>query len=417
MNVSWWISHRMRLSAYSGRGLSAGAVIAVCGVALALMVMELTVAVVTGFKHQITHKVMGFDSQIAIGAPYDYSSGELVYYICFSEKLSETIEGFAPGHNPVLALQQPGMIKTDDDFAGMLYVAHDSVYDYEFERGNMVEGVFPDFSEEDSRQKIVISRHTASALGLGVGDRVYSCFFIDGNLKTRRHEVAGIYESNLGEYDNTVVYVSLPALQQIAGIGPDCGSRIEFSGFGLDEINGYASELQNILTVAAQNGDLYELYPVTTVLQTGAIYFNWLSLLDTNVVVIFILMLCVAGFTLVSSLFLIVLDRVNVIGVLRSVGASRRLVSNVFLGLGMRLTLIGMLIGNIFGLGISILQYFTHAIKLDPEMYYLRYVPVEIDVLALICLNIGVLLVAWLVLFIPARAASKMDPTQTMRID
>lgn len=417
MNVSWWISHRMRLSAYSGRGLSAGAVIAVCGVALALMVMELTLSIVTGFKHQISHKVMGFDSQVSIGAPYDYSSGEVVDYICLSDTLTSVIDSFAPGHTPTLALQQPGMIKTEDDFAGTLYVAHDDNYDYTFERGNMIDGVFPDFTLEDNLHKIVISRHLASALGLEVGSRVYSCFFVDGNLKTRRHDVAGIYESNLGEYDKVVVYTSLAGLQKIAGIGDNCGSRIEFSGFETDKIDQVATELQNRLTTAAQNGVLNELYPVTTVLQTGAIYFNWLSLLDTNVVVIFILMLCVAGFTLVSSLFMIVLDRVNAIGILRSVGASRRLITNVFLGLGVRLTLIGMLIGNIFGLGLALLQYYTHIVKLDPEMYYLRYVPVEINPVAFVCLNIGVLLVAWLVLYIPARAASKLDPTETMHID
>lgn len=407
----------MRLSSYSGRGLSAGAVIALCGVALALMVMELTLAVVTGFKHQITHKVMGFDSQVSIGAPYDYSAGEVVDYICLNDTLATVIEGLLPGHLPVLALQQPGMIKTEDDFAGMLYVAHGGNYDYSFERGNMVEGIFPDFSLEENHQKIVVSKHTATMLGLEVGSRVYSCFFVDGNLKTRRHDVVGIYESNLGEYDKVVVYASLSALQQIAGVDPDSGSKIEFSGFDANEIRSVATEMQNGLASAVQSGVLGDLYTVTTVFQTGAIYFNWLSLLDTNVVVIFILMLCVAGFTLVSSLFIIVLDRVNAIGVLRSLGASRRLVANVFLGLGLRLTLIGMLIGNIFGLGIALLQHYTHIVKLDPDMYYLRYVPVEINPFAFICLNVGVLLVAWLVLYIPAKAASRLDPTETMRID
>lgn len=407
----------MSTSASSGRGLSAGAFIAVGGVALALMIMELTIAVVTGFKNQITEKVTGFDSQISIGAPYDYSSGAIVDYIHFSPALAETIKDFAPGHTPSLAMQMPAMIKTDDDFAGMVYVAHDDNYDFSFERGNIVEGSFPDFSAADSRNSIVISRRTADMLGLEVGSKVYSCFFIEGKLKTRRHNVAAIYESNLGEYDKSIVYASLAALQHIAGVDSLSGTRIDYNGFAVDRIDELAGRLQSRLTQAAHSAELNELYPVTTVLQYGAVYFSWLSLLDTNVVVIFILMLCVAGFTLVSSLYMIVLDRVRSIGILRAVGASRRLVSRVFLNMGMRLALVGVAVGNLFGIGLALLQSADKFVRLDPDMYYLRYVPVEIDPLAFVCLNVGVLVVAWLVLFIPARSAAKIDPTEIMRAD
>jgi len=407
----------MRLSSYSGRGVSAGAVIAVCGVAIALTIMELTLSIVMGFKHQITQKVIGFDAQLTIGMPYDYSSGAVVDYVTFTPELKAVVADFSPAHRPSLAMQLPAMIKTDDDFAGMLYVGHDDAYAYDFEKNNLIDGVFPDFSQNVNEQSIVISKQTADALGLAVGSRVYSCFFVDGALKTRRHDVAGIYESNLGEYDRVIVYASLSALQKIAGIDAGSGTRIEYSGFALDSIEPAAIDLQERLSHAVQTGKLDELYPVSTVLRTGAVYFNWLSLLDTNVIVIFILMICVAAFTLVSSLFIIVLDRVGFIGVLRSLGASRSLVVRIFLHLGMRMTAIGVMIGNVFGIGLSMLQSVTHAVRLDPDMYYLRHVPVEIDPLAFVCINIGVFVIAWAVLYIPARAASRIDPTATMRYE
>ncbi|MDE5683428.1 MAG: ABC transporter permease, partial [Muribaculaceae bacterium] len=158
-------------------------------------------------------------------------------------------------------------------------------------------------------------------------------------------------------------------------------------------------------------------YPVQTIEQTGAIYFNWLALLDTNVAVIFCLMLCVASFTLVSSLFILVLDNVPAIGILRSVGASRSLIRSIFVDLGMRIVLRGMIIGNVLGLGLLLIQKYTHIVPLDPEAYYLNCVPVEIRPWGFIALNVGVAVASWLVLWIPARTASSVDPAKTINFE
>lgn len=416
MDACFWISRRLRLSG-TGRSLSAGAVIAVCGIALALMIMELTLAVVTGFKHEISRKVMGFDAQISVGTPYDMSRGASVDFLTLTPALEKTLAGFAPDVKPSLAMQLPGIIKTDDDFAGVVYVGHDAAHDDSFERGNIVEGEMPDFLDGDHDNSVVISAYMARNLGLKTGDRIYSCFFVDGRLKTRRHDIAAIYESNLEEYDRSIVYASLHGMQKVAGVDSISGTRIEYSGFELDRLDDLSMDLQGRLGMAAQDGDLPALYPVTNVLQTGAIYFNWLSLLDTNVVVIFVLMMCVALFTIVSSLFLIVLDRVQTIGLLRSLGASRRMISRIFLMLGMRLVVAGMIVGNIAGIGLPMLQSATRFIGLDPEMYYLDHVPVEIDPTAFLLLNVGVLVVALAVLYIPSKSAAKIDPVETMRYD
>lgn len=416
-NVSLWIARRLRLSGSSGNSLSAGTVIAVCGVAVAVAIMELTLTVVTGFKHQISRKVIGLEAEIAIATPYDYSTGMTDDFVRLDGSLAEAIGDFADNHPAVIAMQMPAMIKTDNDFAGMLYLGFDKKHDTAFERENIIAGEWPDFNSQERINDLVVSRTTADKLGLGVGDKVYSCFFTDGNMKMRRHSVSGIYESNLGEFDDMVAYASLAGLQRVAGVDSLSGTRIEFSGFDKDEITNAASDLQSKLMDAVHSGTVDRIYPVTTVLQTGAIYFNWLSLLDTNVGVIFILMLCVSGFTLISSMFLVMLDRIPTIGVLRSLGASRLQICRIFMGMGMKLAFLGLTVGNIIGIGLSMLQYYTHFLTLDPHMYYLKYVPVELQVLPLVVLNVAIVFVSAMVLYVPSLSASRVAPTAAMKFE
>lgn len=413
----FWISNRLRLSGSSGENHSAGAVIAVIGVALAVMVMEITLCVVAGFKSEIESKIIGFDSQISIGAPYDYTTGYQDRFVTLSDDIRNIIKEESAETSPSLSVSLPAMLKTDDNFAGVIFVAHDSAHDSTFELANIVAGALPDYSDGENELRIVISRVTARDMNLEVGDRVFAYFFADESIKARRVTVAAIYESNLSEYDKSVTYSSLPLLQGVLGVDSITGTHIEINGFGIDEIDGRGTSLQLRFAEAMQSGELERLYPVTTVLQTGAIYFNWLALLDTNVVVIFILMLAVALFTLISSLFLIVLDRIPTIGILRSLGASGKWLTGLFLNLGMRLAIYGIIAGNIFGIGLCVLQSVTGVVKLDPTMYYLNEVPIKIEIIPLIILNIAILIIAVAVLYLPSRSASSMDPTRNLRFE
>lgn len=409
-----WIARRMRLGA---EGTTAGTVIAVTGVALALTVMELTLGIVVGFKDEIKRKLMGFDAQISIEAAYDPYTRTQETALTVPPELTDIIEETVPGAEQRLTLRLPGILKTDDNFEGLVMIGQSPGADFTFERGNIAEGVWPDYSNDSCRNDIVISRATASALGLGTGDRVFSTFIIDGAVKMRRSTVAGIYEADFGEYDRTVAYASLAELQRIAGLTPEQGSRLDIRGIDEETIAPAAKEIEASMLRALGDGTLEAYYPVTTIEQSGALYFNWLSLLDTNVAVIFCLMLCVASFTLVSSLFILVLDNVPAIGILRSLGASRTFIRKIFVDLGMRIVLRGMAAGNIIGLGLLLLQKYTHIIPLDPEAYYLNTVPVEIRPWAFAALNIGVAAAAWLVLWIPARTASSVDPAKTINFE
>ena len=418
MNAVFWIARRLRITGTSGDKHSAGAVIAVAGVALAVMVMEITLAVVSGFKSEITRKITGFDSQITIERPYDYASGLQKEYISLSPEIMSSVPDInAEGVKASLSMQLPGMIKTDSDFAGTIFIGRDSKHDVTFERGNIIDGVFPDYSDEAKQNDIVISGITANALGLSPGDKVFVYFFIDNSLKTRKVSIAGIYESYLSEYDKAIVYASMDFLQKVAGIDQSSGTHLELSGYDPEMIEAKGKEIEYELNYSSADGQLNKYYPVTTIMQTGAMYFNWLSLLDTNVIVIFVLMLCVALFTLVSSLYLIVLDRIPTIGIMKSIGASKNWLSQLFVNIGMKLAVTGIIIGNAAGLGICILQQHTGFIGLAPEIYYLSQVPVKMEVLPMIFLNLGMLLLSWLILYIPSRSAARIDATESMRYE
>ena len=417
MNLQLWISHKLKLTGSEGSSVSTGVVIAVAGVALALIIMELTLAVVIGFKHEIASKLTGFDAKVFVEPAYDPASNSLEDYIEMSPVIEQAAAGTGIAAPLSLTLKQPGILKTDNDFSGVVFVGHDSRHDTTFERSNIIDGALPDYSDKSTANEIVISQTAADALGLTVGDKVYSCFFIDGKLKTRRHSVAGIYRSDLGEYDNVVVFASLLGLQKIAGVDSLTGTRIEISDIPDESIDAASGALADALAGAYHSRRTEKYYPVSDIHQTGAIYFNWLSLLDTNVVVIFVLMLCVAAFTLVSSLFMIILDRIRTIGLLRALGLPRSGVRNIFTYMGMRLVGLGLLIGNIAAIALLFVQQKVRLVSLDPEMYYLRYVPVEFNWVGFIAINIGIVVAAWAIMIVPAMSAARVDPAKTMHFE
>lgn len=407
----------MRLAGGTSRSASAGVVIAVTGVALALMIMEFTLCIVLGFKHQIRDKICGFESEITIGPHYTDSSGTTAESVQLTPQLHKAIHDGIGDPAVSVVLRQPAMLKTPDDFAALILTGHDTAHDFSFERSLITEGVWPDYSMDSCANHIVISAATARQLHIAPGQKIDATFFVNDNIRQRRFTIAGIYSSDIGDYDGTVAFAHIGTLRRIAALDSLSGTGIELSGIALEQVQTASERLYDRLYEDYQWGGSPYLYPVDTVLHKGSMYFNWLSLLDTNVVVIFVLMFCVAGFTLVSSLFLIVLERVPTIGILRAMGSSRGLIRGIFRRMAMRMALLGMVIGNILGLGLMWLQLATGWLKLDPEMYFLRHVPVEFSAVGLIAINVTVAVASWLVLTIPAAAASRIDPARTVRYE
>ena len=263
----------------------------------------------------------------------------------------------------------------------------------------------------------MISSTTANALNIALGDKINTYFFTDNNIRARKFEIAGIYNSNFSEYDKLLAFAPLSTLQRIALLDSLSGSSIEIRGINHDEIAPLSLQLQSAIHQSVYNNDIDKLYSINNVLQSGAMYFNWLDLLDTNVVVILILMSCVAGFTLISCLFIIILERVKTIGLLKALGATNAQVRQIFRHMAQRLVLRGMIIGNILSLSFVFLQEKYHLIALNPEAYYLSYVPVEINWWHILILNASVIIVSSAILILPSHLASTISPAQTMRYE
>lgn len=414
MNLAFWISKRLRLN---GRKSAAGVTVAVAGVALALVIMELTLSIVVGFKKAIEAKLEGFEAQISILPPIPADGSAAESAITLSSELEMFLKEELPDCDISMALDVPGLIKTDDDFQGVVFKGRRNNSSNTFERANIVEGEWPGDTIEDDEKAIVISRPLARQLGLSIGDKVYATFFVDGSIKMRRYSIAALFQSNFNDYDNSVVYAPIASLRQLMGIDNISGSSIEIRELKTDDVAGVANDLQQKLLNGVATKRFSNYYPVENVRQKGAMYFNWLELLDTNVVVIFILMAAVASLTLISSLFILILERVPMIGILRAMGASKKMVQQIFIDMAMRIVGLGLLIGNVVGIGFILVQKYTSIIPLDPEMYYINAVPVDFNPVHLLLLNLGVLTFAWLILLLPARLATAIDPSKTINFD
>lgn len=381
--------------------------------------LELTLSVVGGFREAIVEKVRGFNPDLVIEPAYSYETGESDGFISMTPELDAVLSRSLPEDmSPVLSMQYPAVLKTPDNFAAVVLNAFGDAHDFSFEKGNVIAGRWPGYDKGEGYDSLVISRQIAASLGLSAGDKIDCYFFVDGNIKARKPVIGAIYESNFGETDGLVAYASLPWLQKVGGIDSASGTRIDINvAESLERIPAIAEQLQTDLIVALQTGEISKVYPVDNVSHKGAIYFNWLDLLDTNVIVIFILMACVSGFTLISSLFILILQRVRTIGLLRSLGMRVTGVRNVFVYMALKVVLQGMLAGNALGLGIIFAQKYLHFLPLDPDMYYLAYVPVTVSVASIIWLNAGVVAAAWLVMIIPARLVATVRPSQTMQYE
>lgn len=415
MRLALWISRHLRLSD-GGRGPSrSGVVIAVSGIALAVTVMLLSVAVVVGFKQAITGKVAGFMPSVSVAPEEGYRKDPLLSGDSLAAALDaqtryvrHLMDSLSPGGAKVSAvMRRPGILKTDTDFLGVEFTAFSAEHDTLFEASLLTAGRLPREANE-----IALSSLQASKLGLAVGDRVYAYFISDGAVRTRRPTITGIFRSNFGEYDRSLAYMSAELAESLAGTGTDA---LEIRG--LKDANQLAMELQRRLVDAYHSDKTIDAWGVLTIGQQGAAYFNWLELLDTNVVVILILMGFVSGFTLISSLIILILERVRMIGILKSLGATNRQVRDVFLFLGARIVFLGLLIGNAVALALVAAEHAWHFIPLDASAYYLDHVPVALKLWQVAALDAGVVVAAMAVMLLPAMIISRISPSNVMRYE
>ncbi len=419
MSFSSFISRRLSLRDGGRRFWPPAIIVAVGGVALSFMVMLLAIAVVTGFKAEISRKIMGFDAQIRV-MPLASFYGDEDVAIALDGNLRQIIDsglGDLPeGYKPetVVSLRQAAMLKTDNDFMGVAFRSFGDGYGWDFERENLVEGSIPN---DSLPRGIMISETMGDKLGLRPGDKVDAYFFVGETVRPRKFEITGIYRSDFGEYDNLVAYAAPSMISRMLKLSGHEGEAVEIRGLPADDIIPAAQRLQSVLSAAYAKGDIPQNMAVTSVYSSAAMYFNWLGMLDTNIVVILILMGCVSGLMLVSCVLILILQRVRMVGLLKSLGASNRQVGMIFVRLGVRVTLSGLLIGNAVALAMIGIQWRWHLLPLDPESYYLSFVPVELPFSSWAMLNAATAVMAFVIMLLPAAAVSRLSPVKVMRFE
>lgn len=411
MRLEVFIGQRLNLKRGDRRS-SPGVIIAVTGIALSLAVMLIAIAVVTGFKKEIKEKVMGFDSQITI-YPHEESEGNGSEIRLDDTLLSLLKSTVGEEGDITLSLSQPGVLKSDDAFSGVIVKGVSDGKEKAFIEENITEGTFP-----DSLNQIALSRQTADAMNLACGDKVYAHFFTGENVLSRRVSISAIYDTHFGEYDKLYAYSPIQFTQRLCKADSLSGNAVSISGLPLEKVADMAEDISVELFNAGMEGrlDTRHLY-VRTVMESGALYFNWLELLDTNVVVILILMALVSGFTLISSTFIIILERVNMIGLLKALGATDSLIRRVFIYLAERLVMKGLLIGNLVALSTMYVQQIWRVVPLDPEAYYLNYVPVEINWWYILLVNAATIAISCIMLILPSHIISTISPARSIKYE
>lgn len=413
MNFSFFIARRLSLSA-NGYKSSPAIKVSITAVALSVAVMIAAIAIVIGFKREIREKVIGFNSHLTVyTVPVSQDDDNLM---TLTPSLRKVLDATPFITDYSLDASIPAVFKTKSDFKGVYLRTLSSQATREFLADNMEKGVLPDFSKGENDEKVVISDIASRQLGLEPGNKI-DTYFISDQVKVRRLEIAGVYNSHFDSYDDVIAYGSLSMVQKLVDIFPDQGTLLQARVSNFDSIDDYTSKLNSILADATADGRLYKQYRVDNARTLGAGYFNWLSMLDTNVVVILALMAIVAVATLISGMLILVLDKKRFIGVARAMGASISNIRNVFIYLALKVALIGIIIGNVVMIAFLWCQDKWHFLHLDPDAYYIDFVPVELDLWWILLLNASCFLVIWLCLLLPSRFVAGISPAEAMRIE
>ncbi len=415
MNLPLFIARRIHSDKGDRRKVSRPAIhIATIGVAIGLAVMIITVSVVLGFKHTIRDKVVGFGSHIQVLNLMSINNSE-TYPISINDSMMNVlshIEGVR--HVQRFAMTQ-GILKTDEDFLGVVFKGVGPEFDSTFISQNLIEGEVPAFSDTKAQQKILVSRMMADKLKLKTGDRVYAYFIGGDDVRVRRFTISGIYQTNMTRFDEQICFTDLYTAAKLNGWFPHQYSGAELLVDDFDRIE--ATEQHVVEQVNRSHDEYNNTYSSQNIHDAYPQVFSWLELLDINVWIILGLMVCLAGITMTSGLLIIILERTSMIGVLKALGARNDTVRHTFLWFAAFIIGRGLIIGDILGIGLVLMQQLTGFVSLDPQTYYVSEAPVELNIPIVIVLNVATLFISISVLIIPSFFISHIHPAKSMRYE
>ena len=415
MNLPLFIAKRIHFSKENNKKkVSKPAVrIALGGIALGLAVMILSLAIVVGFKNEVGRKVMGFGSHIQITSLTNNRTYDLPP-ISFSDTLISAIKAVPNVNYTQITATKPAIIKTKTDFQGIVLKGVDENYNWDFFKEYLKEGGLPVYNDSTPSNEVLISKKQADALKLGVGDK-FICYFIQDQVRLRQFTISGIYSTGLADFDKLFIVSDIQHIRTLNSWDKNTATSIEVFVNDLDKLSDTSYSI--FLTTAQNFTGNYNPYYTRSIYELQPQIFGWLSLLDLNMVIILILMFSVATFTMISGLLIIILEKTTLIGTLKVLGANNWTIRKIFLYQASFLIGKAMLWGNVIGLGMYFIQKYLKVVKLDPEVYFVDYAPVELIPWQAVVLNIGVGVAILCILVIPSYLIAKISPAKSIKFE
>jgi len=414
MNLPYFIAQRLIKGRREGTSFSRPInIIAIIGIATGLAVMILAVAILTGFKQQIREKIVGFGSNIQI-ANYDSNISFETAPIHQGQDFIPKIRNI-PGikHVQVFATKA-GIIKTDEDIQGVVLKGVGSDFDWSYFASNITDGSIFTVTDTGRTDKVIISKKISDMLHLKIDDS-FAMHFIQDPPRMRKFTVSGIYETSLEEFDKMYVFCDIGHIKRLNGWEDDQVSGFEIFIDDFDTLDEMTLAVRD--TIGYQMHEDEEQFKVTNIRTKYPQIFDWLNFQDINVIIIIGLMLIVAGFNMISGLLILILEKTNMIGILKALGSQDITIRRVFLYQAAYLIGKGLLWGNLIGIGLAFIQLETGLVTLDPSSYYIKTVPVNLDLIHILLLNAGTMAAILIMLLVPSKLISRITPVKAIRYD
>ncbi len=411
---TWFVAKRLFAEGgSSGRASRLATGIATTGVAIGLAVMLVSVAIVLGFQKEVQDKVLGFGAHIKVLNYKSLSSQELSP-IVIDDSLTSRLAAIPNVASVARFCTKPGMLKTDANFRGIAIQGIGQDYDRSFISSHLVKGEMPEFTDSVGSGKLVISQAMAREMQVDVGETIYAYFF-EQTVRARKFTVAGIYRTNLTDFDKNFAYTDLYTIHRLLDWDSQqyAGAEIRLQDF--DRLN---ETLHAVVNEVNHKQDAYgNYYSSLSIRMEHPQIFAWLKLLDMDIAVILILMICVSIFTSVSGLLIIILERTNFIGIMKALGARNRQMRYLFVNYALLIIVRGIVLGNVLAFALILLQKYTGIITLDPDVYYVEAMPVLVNWLWVACIDVGTLIVSALAMIVPSFVVSHITPAKSIRFE
>lgn len=382
--------------------------IAITAISLGMIIMLIAVATGAGLQHKIRDKMSGFKGHIQIGNYNDNNSGISLNPISKNQYFFPVIPNVDGIKKVQVFANRAGLIKTDTDFEGVIFKGVSKDYDWSFFKEYLVAGALPNFDQPRVRD-VLLSKTLTDKLQLKLNDTVAATFFKDSKNKlpsSRKYVITGIYNTGFLEFDKSMMIGDLYEVQRL-------------NRWKADQVGGFEILIEDFNEINAKTREIYNEIPSTlnasSIVSTYPAIFDWIELFDNNVWFIIAIMILVAGINMITALLVLILERVQMIGILKSLGSSNTSIRKVFLYNASYLILKGLFWGNVIGLSIIFLQHFFGLITLDPETYYVSVMPVHIGFLDVFLLNLGTLVLCFLMLLIPSYIITRIQPSKSIR--